>query len=82
MYAHAIEAADLDDIQDLLGSRPADRAESDETLEKFVRTAAPQHDPALIALLHRRVMRQLLLMEPLLTGGRIGHVAPLTELLG
>ncbi|MCV7026276.1 phosphotransferase [Mycolicibacterium novocastrense] len=81
-YAHAIDAADLDDIQDLLGSRPADRAEGDETLEKFVLTAAPHHDPALIALLHRRVMRQLLLMEPLLTGGRIGHVTPLTELLG
>jgi hypothetical protein len=80
-YAHAIDAADLDDIQDLLGSRPADRAEGDETLEKFVRTAAPHHDSALIALLHRRVMRQLLLMEPLLTGGRIGHVTPLSELL-
>lgn len=81
-YAHAIDAADLDDIRDLLGSRPADRAEGDQTLEKFVRTAAPHHDPALIALLHRRVMRQLLLMEPLLTGGRIGHVTSLTELLG
>ncbi|MDX1882243.1 phosphotransferase [Mycolicibacterium sp. 120270] len=80
-YAHAIDAADLDDIADLLGTRPADRAEGDEVLEEFVRTAPPHHDSALIALLHRRVMRQLLLMEPLLTDGRVGHVTPLSELL-
>ncbi|OBB47417.1 phosphotransferase family protein [Mycobacterium sp. 852002-51961_SCH5331710] len=79
-YAHAIDAADLDDIADLLGIRPADRKEGDEVLEGFVRTAQPHHDSAFIALLHRRVMRQLLLMEPLLTGGRIGHVTPLSEL--
>ncbi|OBG97375.1 aminoglycoside phosphotransferase [Mycobacterium sp. E136] len=80
-YAHAVDAADLDDIADLLGSRPADRAEGDKVLEEFVRSAEPHHDSALIALVHRRVMRQLLLMEPLLTGGRIGHVTPLSELL-
>lgn len=80
-YAHAIDVADLDDLEPLLGSRPADRATGDEALEQFVRTAGPHHDSALIALLHRRVMRQLLLIEPLLTGGRIGHVTPLSELL-
>ncbi|OBI03623.1 aminoglycoside phosphotransferase [Mycolicibacter nonchromogenicus] len=80
-YSQAIDQADLDDIQELLGSRPADREAGDQTLEDFVHTAGPEHDSALIALLHRRVMRQLLLMEPLLTGGRIGHVTPLSELL-
>lgn len=80
-YTHAVDSADLDDIERLLGSRPADRTAGDEALEEFIRTAEPHHDPALIALLHRRVMRQLLLIEPLLTGGGIGHVTPLSDLL-
>lgn len=80
-YGHAVDAADLDDIEELLGERPADRAAGDQALEQAVLTAAAEQDPALIALLHRRVMRQLLLIEPLLTGGRIGHVTPLSDLL-
>ncbi|MCV7370560.1 aminoglycoside phosphotransferase [Mycolicibacterium duvalii] len=80
-YAHAIDAADLDDVAELLGARPADRAAGDEALERFVLTAEPEQDGALIVLLHRRVMRQLLLIEPLLTGGQIGHVTPLSGLL-
>jgi len=81
-YAHAIETADLDDIADLIGVRPAIRAAGDQALEEFIHTASPEHDEALITLLHRRVMRQLLMMEPLLTDGRIAHVTPLDELLG
>ncbi|MBX7456350.1 phosphotransferase family protein [Mycolicibacterium sp. 3033] len=80
-YGHAIDAADLDDIEDLLGERPPDRPAGDQALEQVVLTAGPEQDSALILLLHRRVMRQLLLIEPLLTGGRIGHVTPLNELL-
>ncbi len=80
-YAHAVDTADLDDLARLLGSRPTDRAAGDQALEEFVRNAAPDRDAALIELLHRRVMRQLLLVEPLLTGGRIGHVTPLSDLL-
>lgn len=80
-YAHAVDAADLDDIAELLGTRPADRAAGDAALEHVVLTADPEQDAALIVLLHRRVMRQLLLIEPLLTGGRIGHVTPLSDLL-
>lgn len=80
-YGHAIDAADLDDIEELLGERPADRAAGDQVLEETVLAAAPDQDPALIVLLHRRVLRQLLLIEPMLTGGRIGHVTPLSELL-
>ncbi len=81
IYGHAIDAADLDDIEELLGERPTDRAAGDQALEHAVLTATPEQDPALIVLLHRRVMRQLLLIEPMLTGGRIGHVTPLSELL-
>ncbi|UXA19238.1 phosphotransferase [Mycobacterium sp. SMC-4] len=80
-YAHAVDAADLDDIAELLGSRPADRVSGDAALERFVLAADPGQDAALIDLLHRRVMRQLLLIEPLLTGGRIGHVTPLSDVL-
>lgn len=80
-YGQAIDAADLDDIEQLLGQRPTDRAAGDQALEHAVLTAAPDRDAALIALLHRRVMRQLLLIEPMLTGGRIGHVTPLDDLL-
>lgn len=80
-YGVAVDAADLDDIEHLLGTRPVDRAAGGRALEEFVCTAEPHHDAALIALLHRRVMRQLMLIEPLLTGGRIGHVTPLDELL-
>ncbi len=80
-YGHAIDTADLDDIEELLGKRPADRLAGDQALEHAALTAAPEQDPALITLLHRRVMRQLLLIEPMLTGGRIGHVTPLSELL-
>ncbi len=81
-YAHAIDTADLDDIEELLGARPADRAAGDEALERFVLAAGPGQDATLVALLHRRVMRQLLLIEPMLTGERIGHVTPLSDLLG
>lgn len=80
-YGPAVDSADLDDIERLIGARPADRSAGDRALEEFVLTAGPRHDVALIPLLHRRVMRQLLVLEPLLTGSRIGHVTPLNELL-
>ncbi|MDA2894945.1 phosphotransferase family protein [Mycolicibacterium sp. BiH015] len=80
-YGPAIDAADLDDVEQLLGTRPADRSAGDRALEEFVCAAGADHDDALIPLLHRRVTRQLMLIEPLLTGGGIGHVTPLDELL-
>jgi len=80
-FGEVIDRADLADIQALLKLGPADRHAADQALETFVLRAGPEHDGALIPLLHRRVMRQLLLLEPLLPGGRVGHVAPLAELL-
>lgn len=77
----AIDHADLEDIEATLGLASTDRRAADAALETFIEQAGPKHDAALIPLLHRRVMRQLLLLEPLLASGRIGHVAPLAELL-
>ncbi|WP_299569006.1 phosphotransferase family protein [uncultured Williamsia sp.] len=83
-HAHGpgIDAADAADVAELLGADvPADRRSTDQALEDFVVDAGPEHDRALVALLRRRVMRQMLLLEPVLVApGGIGHVAPLPDL--
>ncbi|MDV3132069.1 phosphotransferase [Mycobacterium sp. 29Ha] len=80
-FGDAIDRADLADIEATTRLGSTDRRAADQALEAFILDAGPEHDAALVQLLHRRVMRQLLLLEPLLSGGRIGHVAPLAELL-
>jgi len=82
VYGPAVEAADLDDIAALLGARPADWAAGDTALEEFVLAAGPEHDAALTQLFIRRSLRQLLLMEPILTTGKISRIEPLAVLLG
>jgi aminoglycoside phosphotransferase (APT) family kinase protein len=81
-YGPAIAASDLDDVEALLGTRPADWAASDAALEAFVLDAGPEHDVALLQLFVRSTLRRLLLMEPILTTGRISRIDPLAELLG
>jgi aminoglycoside phosphotransferase (APT) family kinase protein len=78
-YRRVIAAADLDDIAALLGARPTDKSAGDVLLEDFIRNAGPKNDPALINLLHRRVMRQMLMLEPVLSTPGIGHLAALPE---
>ena len=81
-FCGGIAAADFDDIEALLGVRPADRASGDALLEQFIADAGPEHDAALIRLLHRRVMRQMLLLEPVMAApGGIAHLAALPNLL-
>lgn len=81
-FGSSIAAADFDDIAALLGTRPSDRSAGDAMLENFIRDAGPEHDAALIALLHRRVMRQMLLLEPVMAApGGIAHLVALPELL-
>jgi hypothetical protein len=55
----AVVAADLDDLHDLLGSRPATWADGDADLERFVLADATtgEHDEDLIRLFHRRNLR-------------------------
>jgi len=81
-YGAAIEAADLDDLAGLLGERPADWRAGDAALEAFVLAAGPEHDAALVRLFHRRAMRQMRLLEPILNRTKtIAHLIPLPELL-
>jgi aminoglycoside phosphotransferase (APT) family kinase protein len=77
-FGDAIDRVDIADIEATVKVRSPDRRAADQALETFILQAGPEHDSALIQLLHRRVMRQLLLLEPLMSGGRIGHVAPLS----
>jgi hypothetical protein len=81
-YGRAVEAADLDDLARLLGARPADWAAGDAALEEFVLAAGPEHDASLVQLFIRRTLRQLLLLEPILTTGQIARIEPLAQLLG
>lgn len=80
-YDRVIASADLDDIAALLGARPADKSAGDALLEDFILNADPAHDPELINLLHRRVMRQMLMLESVLsTPTGIAHLAALPDL--
>ena len=64
--APAIEVANLDDLESLLGRRPASAAEGDAALEVHVLAAGPGEDERLVELLHRRLLRQQALIEPLM----------------
>jgi hypothetical protein len=81
-HGAAVEAADLDDVGELLGERPASWETGDAALERFVLDAGPEHNIALTQLFTRRTLRQLLLLEPTLKTGEIKRLAPLRELLG
>jgi hypothetical protein len=82
-YGPAVEAANLDDIAELLGERPADWQAGDAALEVFVLAAGPEHDAALVRLFHRREMRQMRLLEPILYRTKtIRHLDPLPEVVG
>ncbi|WP_239645648.1 phosphotransferase family protein [Mycobacterium sp. UM_CSW] len=79
----AIESENLDDIEHLLGSRCADWRAGDEALEAFVLRAPENMDAELIRLFHRRIMRQMRLLEPVLNrGGGVQPLIPLAQLLG
>jgi aminoglycoside phosphotransferase (APT) family kinase protein len=70
----ALEADDLADVQRLLGARPADAAAADAALEEFVLAAPPERDASILELLHRRLLRQEAIMQPVmreLEGARI-----------
>ena len=60
----ALNAADLDDLAALLGSRPADWHQGEAALEAFVLADDGRHDEALIALFHKRNLRAQALLGP------------------
>jgi hypothetical protein len=80
-HGAAVETADLDDLGELLGERPASWDTGDAALERFVLDAGPEHDVTLTQIFTRRTLRQLLLLKPILTTGEIKRLAPLRELL-
>jgi hypothetical protein len=65
-YGRALDSDDLDDMAKILGSRPADWRRGEAELERFVLEAGPEHDPDLVRLFHRRMLRQEALLEPAL----------------
>lgn len=62
----AVDEADLDDLQRLLGRRPASWHEGEVELERFVLAdaAVGRHDEVLVKLFHRRNLRAQLLLGP------------------
>ena len=62
----ALASADLDDLQSLLGKRPANWHEGEEELERFVLADAQvgTYDRALVPLFYRRNRRAQLLLGP------------------
>jgi len=62
----AVAEADLDDLHQLLGKRPATWQDGEAELERFVLADVEQgrHDETLIRLLHRRNLRAQMLLGP------------------
>jgi hypothetical protein len=61
----AVEDADLDDVHQLLGHRPASWEEGDAELERYVLAdTAGAHDETLLGLFHRRNLRAQMLNAP------------------
>jgi aminoglycoside phosphotransferase (APT) family kinase protein len=82
VFGAAIMAADLEEQAQVLGRRHDDWEDGAAALEGFILQAGPEHDAVLIRLLHRRVMRQMRLLEPVLVrAGHIAHLTPMAELL-
>src|SRR3546814_16569665 len=54
--------ADLNDAAEVLGHRPQDLKVADRELVDFVRSAAPEHDKALVRLFYRRLLRHCLIL--------------------
>ena len=62
----AVVDADLDDLHELLGHRPASWSDGDAELERFVLADREdgRHDETLLALFHRRNLREQMLNGP------------------
>jgi aminoglycoside phosphotransferase (APT) family kinase protein len=81
-FGSAITTVDLDDQAKLLERRHHDWQAADTALEEYILQADPELDEAIIGLLHRRVMRQMRLLEPvLMRTGHIAHLVPMSELM-
>jgi aminoglycoside phosphotransferase (APT) family kinase protein len=73
----AVDQANLDDLEALLGYRPTTWQEGDHDLEQFVMSDDGSHDEALIRLFHARTWRYLMLCGP--QGSAIARHNPIPD---
>ena len=73
----AVEQADLDDLERLLGHRPSTWQEGDAELERFVLEDDGRHDAELVQLFHRRTWRYLMRLGP--PGSAIARHNPIPD---
>ena len=73
----AVEAANLDDLEGLLGHRPEDWQAGDVALERFVLEDDGSHDAELVRIFHRRTWRYLMLCGP--EGSAIARHNPIPD---
>ncbi|MBJ18553.1 MAG: phosphotransferase family protein [bacterium] len=73
----AVDQANLDELEELLGTRPATWQEGDAALEQFVLEDDGRHDEALLRLFHRRTSRYLMLCGP--KGSAIARHNPIPD---
>ena len=69
-YSAWAEQEDLNDAEELLGTRPADLPAADLALIEYIKGAGPEDDKTLIKLLYRRMLRQCLIIA----GGDADHL--------
>ncbi len=73
----AIEAADLDDVAELLGRRPDSWSEADAALEELVLEEDPDLEVALVGYFHRRALRQEAIVDPVMRELRGATIQPI-----
>lgn len=61
-YGAWAEQADLDDAAAILGHRPSNLLDADRELVAFIKQAGPEQDAPLIKMLHRKMLRQGLII--------------------
>lgn len=80
-FAVPADAEYVADAARLLGCRSRTRVELDAELEALIAEDDPGRDDDLIRVLHARAMRELLMLEPVLSTGSVQRLEPLDETL-
>jgi aminoglycoside phosphotransferase (APT) family kinase protein len=80
-YAAAGDQQDVTEAAHLLGCRSRTRRELDVELEALVAEEDPARDADLIRYFHARAMRELLVLEPVLSTGGVQRLTPLDAVL-
>jgi len=75
----AIDKVNLDEVEALIGYRPASLAEADVALEKYVLAAGPEKDVELLQLFFRRNERNRMLLPVFTEGVAAGDVSPFLD---